>query len=105
MAIPTRRGQRPARTSTQKDDLSAHHVGSLADLTEARKAVGIPVIRKDFIVTHYQLWEVRARGADLVLQRTSSSTARRAPTWCWWGKRWSSRAARATVEGFIRLTR
>jgi indole-3-glycerol phosphate synthase len=41
--------------------------GSLADLAEVRKAVGIPVLRKDFIVSPYQLWEARAWGADLVL--------------------------------------
>jgi indole-3-glycerol phosphate synthase len=41
--------------------------GSLADLVEVRKAVDIPVLRKDFIVTPYQLWEARAWGADLAL--------------------------------------
>ncbi len=41
--------------------------GSLADLDAVRKAVEIPVLRKDFIVTAYQLWEARAHGADLVL--------------------------------------
>lgn len=41
--------------------------GSLADLAEVRAAVDIPVLRKDFIVTSYQLWEARAYGADMVL--------------------------------------
>ncbi|HSE69958.1 MAG TPA: indole-3-glycerol phosphate synthase TrpC [Nocardioidaceae bacterium] len=41
--------------------------GSLADLRAVRAAVDIPVLRKDFIVTSYQLWEARAAGADLAL--------------------------------------
>jgi len=41
--------------------------GSLDDLRAVRARVGIPVLRKDFIVTPYQLWEARAAGADLVL--------------------------------------
>ena len=41
--------------------------GSLADLKAVREAVRVPVLRKDFIVTSYQLWEARACGADLAL--------------------------------------
>ena len=41
--------------------------GSLADLAAVRAAVDIPVLRKDFIVTSYQLWEARAYGADMIL--------------------------------------
>jgi indole-3-glycerol phosphate synthase len=41
--------------------------GSLADLSAVRAAVSVPVLRKDFIVTSYQLWEARACGADLAL--------------------------------------
>ncbi|MGW2849994.1 indole-3-glycerol phosphate synthase TrpC, partial [Streptomyces sp. NPDC001274] len=41
--------------------------GSLADLEAVRAKVDIPILRKDFIVTSYQLWEARAYGADLAL--------------------------------------
>lgn len=41
--------------------------GSLADLDEVRSKVDIPILRKDFIVTPYQVWEARAHGADMVL--------------------------------------
>jgi indole-3-glycerol phosphate synthase len=41
--------------------------GSLDDLVRVRCAVSVPVLRKDFIVSAYQLFEARAAGADLVL--------------------------------------
>lgn len=41
--------------------------GSLDDLVNVRCAVDVPVLRKDFIVTAYQLFEARAAGADLAL--------------------------------------
>src|ERR1700693_3452604 len=41
--------------------------GSLDDLSAVRRSVQIPVLRKDFVVSAYQLWEARAYGADLVL--------------------------------------
>ena len=41
--------------------------GSLADLDAVRAKVEVPLLRKDFVVTSYQLWEGRAHGADLSL--------------------------------------
>lgn len=41
--------------------------GSLDDLRQVRAAVPTPLLRKDFVVTGYQLLEARAAGADLVL--------------------------------------
>ncbi|MGL5911070.1 MAG: indole-3-glycerol phosphate synthase TrpC [Phycicoccus sp.] len=41
--------------------------GTLADLDAVRAAVDVPVLRKDFVVTDYQVWEARAHGTDLVL--------------------------------------
>jgi len=41
--------------------------GSLADLEAVTSRVGLPVLRKDFIATPYQVLEARAAGADLAL--------------------------------------
>jgi indole-3-glycerol phosphate synthase len=41
--------------------------GSLADLDAVVAAVDVPVLRKDFVVSPYQVWEARAHGAELVL--------------------------------------
>lgn len=41
--------------------------GDLEDLTAVRSAVRIPVLRKDFIISSYQVHEARAHGADMVL--------------------------------------
>ena len=41
--------------------------GSLEDLAAVREAVNVPLLRKDFVISSYQLWEARSRGADMVL--------------------------------------
>jgi indole-3-glycerol phosphate synthase len=44
-----------------------HFGGSLDDLREARSVSALPILRKDFIVDPYQLYESSAAGADAVL--------------------------------------
>jgi indole-3-glycerol phosphate synthase len=41
--------------------------GSLADLRQVKKAVSVPVLRKEFIISAYQVYESRAAGADALL--------------------------------------
>jgi len=41
--------------------------GSLADLKEASRVTKIPILRKDFIIDSWQVWETRAAGADSFL--------------------------------------
>lgn len=50
--------------------------GCLADLEAVRAAVPTPLLRKDFVVTDYQLWEGRAAGADLALLIVAALTQR-----------------------------
>ena len=50
--------------------------GSLDDLRAVRAAVDVPLLRKDFTVDEYQLWESRAAGADAVLLIVSILDAR-----------------------------
>jgi indole-3-glycerol phosphate synthase len=48
--------------------------GSLEHLRAVRAAVRIPLLRKDFIVSEYQLFEARANGADAILLIVSALT-------------------------------
>ena len=41
--------------------------GSLADLSEARETVHIPLLRKEFMIDPYQIAEAKAYGADIIL--------------------------------------
>lgn len=44
-----------------------HFGGSSSDLTAVRSTVGVPVLRKDFVLHPAQVAEARARGADAIL--------------------------------------
>ena len=67
----------PAVLAAQYEEAGAHVVsvlteqrrfgGSLADLDAVRKAIDLPILRKDFMVDEYQFYEARAHGADVVL--------------------------------------
>jgi indole-3-glycerol phosphate synthase len=48
-----------------------HFAGSLDDLSRVRSVVGVPVVRKDFLIDADQVLEARAAGADSVLLITS----------------------------------
>ncbi len=53
----------------------AHFGGSLADLREARAATELPLLRKDFTIDPYQLYEAKAAGADAVLLVVGAMTS------------------------------
>ena len=68
---------RPAEIARQYADAGADAIscltdrqffgGSIDDLREVRGAVGLPVLRKDFLIVEAQVLEARAAGADAVL--------------------------------------
>lgn len=67
----------PAKLAVQYQSAGANAVsvltekrrfnGSLEDFDAVRKAIDLPMLRKDFMVDEYQFYEARAHGADLVL--------------------------------------
>ena len=54
----------------------AHFGGSLDDLREARAATDLPILRKDFTIDPYMLYEAKAAGADAVLLVVGSMNER-----------------------------
>ncbi len=50
--------------------------GRLADLAAVAASVSVPVVRKDFLVDPWQIWESRAAGADAALVIVSALTPR-----------------------------
>ena len=46
---------------------SEYFGGSLGDLLSARKLNRLPILRKDFIIDEYQLYESKSAGADIIL--------------------------------------
>jgi indole-3-glycerol phosphate synthase len=41
--------------------------GTMSDLRTVRRAVEIPILRKDFMIDEYQVFEAKANGADVIL--------------------------------------
>jgi indole-3-glycerol phosphate synthase len=44
-----------------------HFLGKLSDLAAVRAVSSLPILRKDFIIDPYQIYESRAQGADCIL--------------------------------------
>src|SRR3546814_13888579 len=61
-----RRPPRSTRTDTRVPDTTRFRSGE-ACLQQGREACSMPVLRKDFIIDAYQVYEARAIGADCIL--------------------------------------
>ena len=63
--IPAYQANEAAACSILTDEL--FFGGSLGDLKKARRQTSLPLLRKDFILESYQLFQAKAMGADAVL--------------------------------------
>ncbi|MFD1079684.1 indole-3-glycerol phosphate synthase TrpC, partial [Longispora fulva] len=45
----------------------AYFGGGMEDLSLARESVKLPLLRKDFVIDEYQIYEAKAMGADVIL--------------------------------------